>query len=212
MSGDPSQRLVSKTEDGGDSELELCARLLRALSHRIRGDLAVVTNDLVYLSSLVDPVELERPRVRCETIASLLSPLGLLSSTSPHQPTSVLSLSEILGLTLDRSVDPSRSVLLRAVLLRQAGQLLRQILGPWTGVVLEENTVSRAISCNLRFQEARSLRRSYSSVGRMAAAELGERFVVEACLIDLILRDHRWSVEFSCLDEQLACTLIVERR
>jgi hypothetical protein len=212
VSGDPSQRLVSSTEDGGDSELELCARLLRALSHRIRGDLAVVTNDLVYLSSLVDPVELERPRARCETIASLLSPLGLLTTTGRYEPTSMLSLSEILGLTLDRSVDPSRTVLLSTALLRQAVQLLRQLFGPWAGLVQEGEAAARAIACILRFQGARSLRAGYSSVSQMAAAELGERFVVEACLVDVILRDHLWSVKFSCHDKQLVCMLTVNRR
>jgi len=209
VSGDPYQPLASKTEDGSDSELELCARLLRALSHRIRGDLSVVTNDLVYLSSLVDPAELERPRARCTSIASVLSPLGILAATNHREHSTLLSLSGILGLSLDRSTNPSTMVTIDATLVRQAVQLLRQLLGPWTGSVITTDESPGVVTCIVQFEQPRALQRSYSSVGRMAVAELGERFVVEACLVDLILRNHNWPVELTYDGKRFVCALQV---
>ena len=47
-----------------DSELELCARILRSLAHRVRGDLSVITNELAYIATLVDSEEIKFSRAR----------------------------------------------------------------------------------------------------------------------------------------------------
>lgn len=187
---------MEEREGQRDSELELSSRLLRALSHRIRGDLSVVTNDLVYLSSLVDPAELQRPRARCANIASSLTSLGSLTSSTKRERSRCSQLADVLLLKLDPSLDPGREVHVDRALLQDAVRLLRQLFGPWSGVIQEGAAGIKDLECNIHFERTSMLQEAYSSVGRLAAAELGERLVVEGCLIDLIFRDHSWLVRF----------------
>ncbi len=200
---------MEEREGQSDSELELSSRLLRALSHRIRGDLSVVTNDLVYLSSVVDPAELERPKARCANIAASLASLGSLTSSTKRERSRCSLLAEILLLKLDPSVDPEREVCIDKTRLQDAVRLLRQLLGSWSGVIRVGVGGREDLECSIRFERTSTLQEVYSSVGRLAAAELGERFVVEGCLIDLIVRDHSWLVRFSRKDDSLVGTITV---
>ncbi len=211
MSDARRTRSTDEMPEASDSELELAARLLRALSHRVRGDLSVVTNDLVYLSSLVDPAELERPRARCASIASSLTSLGLLTSTSYRQQRPLSSLSSLLGLALDQSSSSSDRISIDERLVGEAALLLQRLFGPWTGSVATAGDSSELVVCVLHFDQPCALQRSYSSVGRIAAAELGERFVVEACIVDLIVRDHDWHVRLFQARERLVCEITLTR-
>lgn len=185
-----------------ETELELSARLLRALAHRMRGDLSVVTNDLAFLASLVGPGEVDRSRARCAAMVGVLSTIGSL-------PIPVLR----AACTLKELVSPLRlapadkafsEIIVCADLnaVEYTSQLLRHLLGDWSGFVSCEES-DLAVVCELRFQQSRDFLQSYGSVGRMAAAELGERFVVEGCLADLILRDHGWKITLSCSCSQV---------
>jgi hypothetical protein len=149
--------------------------------------------------------------VRCASIATALSSLGLLTSASSREHRPLTSLAEIFDVTAARALDPSLIIALDEGLMRQAVQLLRKLLGSWTGSLDSVCEASEEMVCVLYFEQPRSLQRSYSSVGRMAAAELGERFVVEACIVDLILRDHDWQVHFIGSGDRSVCEITLKR-
>lgn len=55
--------------------------LFRALSHLIRGDLSVISNDLTFLSTLVPEGEVERSKSRCASIISTLHSLQCVNKS-----------------------------------------------------------------------------------------------------------------------------------
>lgn len=200
---------MKEREPETDSELELNARLLRSLAHRIRGDLAVITNDLVYLAALCDPRELERPRTRCESIAALLATVTVLSPGNVEGRIACSELAELCGVACDApALESTGHVVISAALIRRAVGFLRDLLGPWSGALeLSKTGGISHVTCVLRFSEGRRLERGYSSLARLAAAELGEKLVVEGSLFDLIMRDHRVDVSFRSYDVEVIGTL-----
>jgi hypothetical protein len=59
--------------------------LFRALSHLIRGDLSVISNDLTFLSTVLPEGEVERAKNRCNSIISTLHSLQLLKDSNFQQ-------------------------------------------------------------------------------------------------------------------------------
>lgn len=65
--------------------LQLLLQFTKALSHRVRTPLSVVTNDLHYLESLVGAGECERAIRKCHDISSLFNVTQKLYSLSPEK-------------------------------------------------------------------------------------------------------------------------------
>ncbi len=194
-----------------ETELELSARLFRALTHRIRGDLSVITNDLAFLSSLVDPNEVERPRARCAQIATTLSALSALSKLSGKDvlPTGeALSLFSLSGIPLR---DEHSRVELDRNLVREALVLVRSLVGEWSAGCVERSDSERLV-VKLSSPWKSQMKQEYDSVSAFASAELGERSVVEGCVADLIFREHGWRVHVSSENDTLALTFTIPVR
>jgi hypothetical protein len=199
---------VRASEQQQETELELSARLLRSLAHRMRGDLSVVTNDLTYLSSILKPGEVDRSRARCATMVGVLSALSAFPTRSRRDR---CALSELASKLLVQSVDPrvaGMCVYVDLSAIAYAAQLFERLLGGWSGGV-SCITPDRSAMCELRFKEPRTFLQDYCSVGSMTAAELGESAVVEGCLLDLVLRDHGWRVSLSCLDSSVIARILL---
>lgn len=68
--------LFTDHKDSCESELKLFERLARALLHSIRGDLAVIQNDLSYFASTGTPEDVARAKARCGSISATLAKLA----------------------------------------------------------------------------------------------------------------------------------------
>lgn len=200
--------MVSSGHDS-ESELQVCARLLRALAHRIRGDLSVITNDLAYIATIVDPAEVERARARCGRISSGLAHIGALSAHSSQELVPLSWLLRIFGVSEKMEGLPSEAqAQVSRTLLEHVAALLRELVGVWD-VSWRDEGASESTTLSLHTREPRDFSEHYLSLGAFAVAQLGERFVVEAGLIDLILRDHRWVVAVLCVDHRATIQLTI---
>lgn len=178
-----------------ESELQVCARMLRALAHRIRGDLSVITNDLAYIATMVDPAEVERSRARCNKISAGLAHIGTLGSCRDTK--TALPFGQILKMfgisqvgaaaTADTTVEASQGLVELAVL------LLRELIGE-ADCSCEDQGHAGGMVVVLKSPVMSEFSERYESLGAFAAAQLGERFIVEAGIVDLIFRDHGWVV------------------
>ncbi len=179
-----------------ESELELSARLFRALTHRIRGDLSVITNDLAYLSAVVDPSELERPRARCGQIATTLAALSALSKSSGQES---IALREVLTLFNLPTEASHALVAVDKGLASEAVALTRALVGGWKSarMLVEQPEKIRVFLVGLGVDQ---LKQSYGSISAFASSELGEKSVVEGCVADIIFREHGWAIEIGVVD------------
>jgi hypothetical protein len=196
------------TRDEDHSELQVCARILRALAHRIRGDLSVITNDLAYIATLVDPSETERARNRCSRISTELAKINLVGSGEELKVTTLGQALRPFG-AVDKLCDRISAVEVRVAqaTIEQAVALLREIFGTWKSRIDEYSArLQLTLQLNempqVRVGAGRAQRTEYSSIGDFAHEHLGERCAVEAGVIDLIFSRHGWSVAVRC-DEKL---------
>jgi hypothetical protein len=201
--------------NSSESELQVCARVLRALAHRIRGDLSVITNDLAYIATVVDPAEVERARSRCSRISTALAHIGTLSGLEARaEDNPLMPLSQVLalfGLRVEVPEQLARSkVSVSDALLHNLAHLIRGLLGDWEGCLVDQDQIARdSISLLIRFSKSVDFSERYSSLGSFAAERLGESSVVEAGLIDLILRDLRWSIAIESLNREVTLRLTI---
>lgn len=179
-----------------ESELELSARLFRALTHRIRGDLSVITNDLAYLSAVVDSSELERPRARCAQIATTLSALSALSKLSGKESVALRDVLTLFNLSIDTS---HAAVVLDKGLAIEALKLTSSLVGGWKSVRMRSEHTTK-LQVLLEGLGVSQLKQSYSSISAFASSELGEKSVVEGCVADIIFREHGWVLEIGVVD------------
>jgi len=196
------------TGDDNQSELQVCARILRALAHRIRGDLSVITNDLAYIATLVDPSETERARSRCSRISTELAKINLVGSGEELRVATLGQVLRPFG-AVDQLDDRISAVEVRVAqaTLEQAAALLHEIFGTWKPRIDE---CSERVQLTLELNEmpqakvgaGSAQRTEYSSIGDFAHEHLGERSAVGAGVIDLIFSRHGWSVTVRC-DEKL---------
>lgn len=85
--------------------------LMRAISHQIRTPLSVISNDLVYFKSLIDPAECERGISKCRQISDLFKPFQLLEE--PGQSFETFELQTLLlEIFADRFENPEYDMLL----------------------------------------------------------------------------------------------------
>lgn len=191
-----------------ESELQVCAQILQSLAHRIRGDLSVINNDLAYLATIVDPAEVERSRTRCSAISAVLSHFGALGSYADTKTEIALDkLLKIFCVSAATDTDlERRTVSVSSVLVELAAVLLRELVGGLNGSFEHGDGAIRA-TIVIKSDMTRDFSEEYGSIAAFAAAQLGERFLVEAGLVDLIFRDHGWVVAVLCTDHRVAVRL-----
>jgi hypothetical protein len=188
-----------------DSESQLAARLLRALAHRIRGDLSVITNDLSYLATLVDPTEIERSQERCRKIASELAVLRVLTGSFEKQDVRVSQIAELFHCSPAELQDATmRTTQVDEGVLQQVVQIINQLLGRWSAS-LRQNTTALVI--NLTWTDKSAEFEAFSSFSAGIAACLGEGGVVPAAVVDYIARDNGWKIEMQCIDGTLTVVI-----
>jgi hypothetical protein len=192
-----------------DSELALCSRLLRSLAHRVRGDLSVIANDLAYLGTIVGTDEIRRSRERCDKIADALSAIGDLQSGLEKEFLTIRALVATFGVNTNADIPENEKLHAAPKLLTRCVAILVQLIGPFTEVRLEDETAGKKkIVALSAYPRALSPPRAvYSSFSSFAGEQLGERFVVEASIVDLILRDHGWEVQVFCNEGSVDCSL-----
>jgi hypothetical protein len=173
-----------------DTDFALCARLVRSLTHLIRGDLSVITNDLTYLGSLVEPQEVVRAQARCSRVATTLSKLSLLLGSENKVRRSPSEVQQLFGECASNPLCDYGSVVVDLSLIRRAISLLSEIVGGWERVECRLDEACVLVQTVQDVSTAPMQR--FRSGSEYAAAKLGEGAVVEGCLIDLIFRDHGW--------------------
>ena len=186
---------MSPPEIVHDTDFALYARLVRCLTHRIRGDLSVITNDLTYLGSLVEPHEVERAQARCARVATTLAKLSALVGPGdkvarPPAALQPLFAEGAFDWRLDRG-----TVVVNLPLVGHAMTLLKEMMCGWQrceGSFDDGYIYVRAIRGSL----ATPVRR-FRSGSDYAAAKLGEGGAIEGCIVDLILREHGWVMEIA---------------
>lgn len=200
---------MERSRSDSESELQVCARLLRALAHRIRGDLSVITNDLAYIATIVDPGEVERARARCGRISAGLAHLGAISVTATKEVVPLSRALRAFGIS-ETGDDSAGSVQVEIAqgLLEHCALLLRELVGEWDASWRGDRT-RESSTLTVHIRATRDFSDKYASLGSFAVAQLGERFVVEAGLIDLILRDHGWPVAVVCEDHRATIRLTI---
>ncbi|MFN4894956.1 MAG: hypothetical protein ACK5GN_14760 [Pseudomonadota bacterium] len=189
------------------SELYLCARLLRSLAHRVRGDLSVITNDLAYIATVVDPSHVERARNRCGRISEGLGHIGALSEADEKVVVPSTIVLRTLGVAeAESAIGESLGCKVSRKLIESLVQVLREVIGEWKVCVHGSAHCSQEgepLTVELFSLRSAEFAAEYPSFMAYAEAQLGERLIVEAGLIDLIVRDHQWSMAVGCVDHRV---------
>jgi hypothetical protein len=189
-------------------ELQLFASLVRALSHSVRGDLSVVVNDLAYFGTILPASEIERSKGRCATISRTLSKLSDLKDgcivVKDHSSGVILALLHTVAKESVPPVSPAGNDLYSADLdrlvlcLKAMRSLVEQRVVNGANLTVIANAEPGALVISLSGDASRLLQERYFSATEYATAELGEAFVVEAVILDLLLRAQGMSVLFEC--------------
>lgn len=182
-----------------NSEFVLCARLLRSLAHMIRGDLSVINNDLVYLSSIVGESELERSRARCAQVAAVVGKLRALSPEDPRSQITGAELAAIFGAALEDDVACAR-IAVDSGAMTHVACALREVLGGYSAVMTRqrgEGDEPESLLLELTRSAPSVSKAQHDLFSSLAAAERGERAVVDGCIIDIVFRNHGWQVDMS---------------
>jgi hypothetical protein len=168
----------------------------------------VITNDLAYIATMIDPAEVERSRARCNAISGGLAHLGALGSCCDTKE--ALALDQLLSIfNVSAPLDAAAariSVVVSEGLVELAARLLRELIGAADGSFVDLGGANR-MAIVLQARAASEFSECYGSLGAFAAAQRGERFIVEAGIIDLILRDHGWMVAVACEDRRMVVRL-----
>lgn len=192
-----------------ETEFAVCARLLRALSHIVRGDLSVITNDLAYLSAVTSAEELERPRARCASAAATLGKVNVIAGSLSTNGVSLTAIAREFGAApITESVlirgDESKVVWIARTLRSLLGEFVVRGVVPAPSERFVIECVATCAATEVRPRDSASTER-YSSFGDYAARELGEREIVEASLVDLLFHGFGWRLDL--MREGAALTL-----
>lgn len=76
----------SSMQSPGPKAAELVTALLQALAHKIRTPLSVISNDLNYFATLIDPDECSRSKRRCHEIDQILRDVVTCSKAASQRP------------------------------------------------------------------------------------------------------------------------------
>jgi hypothetical protein len=180
--------------------------LFRALSHLIRGDLSVISNDLSFLATLVPEGEVERAKNRCNSVISTLHSLQFLKDThfKPVE-TSGHALFQHLFPGIQITTQDNRSIIVDTELTQGVLSLLVPIFFD-EGVGTLQLHCSNADSNHITYVvESTSYRRELTSdivaldILTGATKILGESSIPKVALGELILaaQDARCCLQFS---------------
>ena len=198
---------MSADTSRGESEFTIFSRFSRAFSHVVRGDLSVITNEVSYLATSMPSDELGRVRSRCAQIAATVSKIAGLRSEMEPSRMSVNEVARVFGAPL--SSPTKESIVVDRVKAERLSSVIRQMLAdvtiPWTA----EWAPEVGLSLSLRIPTTVGPTRRYASWSSFAAAELGERSVIDAVVADLIMRAHGWRLGIELEGSIMMCALFI---
>jgi hypothetical protein len=181
--------------------LEVVFKLLRALAHRVRGDLSVLNNDLAYLATVMGESEVGRSRVRLSQIAGMMGEIGALNEGAGSKNLSALDgLSPIISGSQKLVGGELLDGLYIAVQLDQlllVGRILNELFGVWNIAELslrDRELLRVALVPRLSFSDKLAQGERFGSITEFIEANYGERLVVRGGIADLILLAHGWQV------------------
>lgn len=172
--------------------------LSRALTHVIRGDLSVITNDLTYLAEMLPVGEVDRAKMRCANIAQFLGKLAVLQNGFTPRQCSLVDFSKNCLRSEVSDVAPWSGCDVWCDL-----QQARFVFGIVTSLISSdgaegissatvniEGDVCTVLHSGSRVDEPLG---HYPILSDFASGARGERAVVDAALCDLIIQMHGWS-------------------
>ena len=172
----------------------------------MRGDLSVVLNDLAYFGTILPVSEIERSKARCANISQSLSALSSLKDgrvvVSDHSSEKLLALvhsvihdkESPLKLALHECYSADLTALLTCF--ETISFLVEQRLVTGANLEATANTEGRTLVISIHGDSTKLRRERYLSATEYASAELGETFVVQAVIVDLMLRAQGISISF----------------
>ncbi len=188
--------------------------LSRALTHVIRGDLSVITNDLTYLAGMLPAGEVDRAKTRCANIAQFLGKLAVLQNGfTPQQHTLMDFLKSCLRSEVS-DIAPWSDCEVRCDL-KQAQCVFATIAslvgshgtaGISSAVVNVEGDKCTVLHPGARVDEPLG---HYPVLSDFASGARGERAVVDAALCDLILQMHGWSGGVTVTDTTIEISVTI---
>jgi hypothetical protein len=171
--------------------------LSRALTHVIRGDLSVITNDLTYLAGLVPEGEVERAKARCANIAQFLGKLAVLQNGCALQQYDLVEFSKSCIASEVSDITPWSGRMVRCDL-----QQARFVFDVVANLIVSQGTDDglRAIlnvdadACTVTYSKSHvdEPLGHYNTLSEFVSGARGERAVVDAALSDLVLQMHGW--------------------
>jgi hypothetical protein len=188
-----------------ENELAIFARFARSLTHLLRGDVSVISNELVYLSSVIDKRELLVSQKRCAAIAEVLSTVSSLGTILHKSPTSIRALADTFGAAED--IASELVVECDAAALGRCGTALRRVLGSWSATVsvVASGRVELAFTANALAAPARYHDSLSSYVSEQGTDDVA---VLMSAAVDMIIRGHGWRVSCSAHGER--CKVLIE--
>lgn len=188
--------------------------LSRALTHVIRGDLSVITNDLTYLAGILPAGEVDRAKMRCANIAQFLGKLAVIQNGfAPRQCTLVeFSKSCLRSEVSDVASWPGCEVWCDLQQAQFAFGIVTSLISSRGTTSISSATVHvEADGCTILHSGPRvdePLGR-YPVLSDFASGARGERAVVDAALCDLILQMHGWSGGVAVTDATVEISVMI---
>ncbi len=179
--------------------LEVVFKLLRALAHRVRGDLSVLNNDLAYLATVVGDSEVERSRGRLTQIAGIMGEICALNQGAGYQNISALdALSPILygcQNLVGGEILKGLCITAQREQLVSLGRIFNELFGPLERAELslkDPNMLNVMLTPSLSISDKPARGERCSSITEFVEGALGERLIFKGGIADLILLGHGW--------------------
>lgn len=186
------------------------------MTHVIRGDLSVITNDLTYLAGMVPAGEVERAKARCANIAQFLSKLAVLQNGFTPQQYTLADFSKSCLRSEVSDIAPWSGCEVRCDL-KQAQFVFATVTslisphgtgGTSSTIVNVEGDRSTVLHSGARVDEPLGY---YRALSDFASGARGERAVVDAALCDLVLQMHEWSGGVTVTDAMVEISVAIPR-
>ncbi|MEY4668789.1 MAG: hypothetical protein RL518_1488 [Pseudomonadota bacterium] len=191
----------------GESEFTLFSRFSRVLSHVVRGDLSVITNEVSYLATTIPSEDLQRVRNRCSQIAATVSKIAGLKSEIAPSIVPAQDAARIFGARLrSASLD---QVSLDRVKIERLASIVRQMFTEVELVWTADWSPEYGLTLSTKVPKSFPSTRRYASWSSYAAGELGERAVIDAVVADLIMRAHAWRLGIVLDQGLLTCSICI---
>ena len=174
-----------------ENEILLLQRLFRALLHSVRGDIAVIQNDLTFIATIHGSDLVDASLGRCQRMAKELGKLDPKHLLPDGASLSLADITELLS-TVGNSEARVRGGLqarLSAIL-----SFLPQVLGKPMAQAVRVAGASH-FEVTMEFAFGLTKEATYLSLSSFVSAELGEESTVEAAVTDLTMLANDWSVQ-----------------